>query len=172
MQLLWINLISDIFPGLALSLEAPEPDIMTRPPRDASAPLFSRSDFLNMTRESTTITAGALAAFGYGILRYGAGAAAGTLAFQSLTIGQLLHALSCRREYRRPPGSDPLAPNPHLFWAVGGSLCLQALTLFFPPLRRFLGLGRLGLPDLAIIAGSAVIPLLFNEAAKPIREKN
>jgi Ca2+-transporting ATPase len=124
-----------------------------------------------MTRESATITAGALAAFGFGLFRYGAGAAAGTMAFQSLTIGQLLHATSCRSAYRRPPGTDPLAPNPYLFLAVGGSLCLQALTLFFPPLRRFLGLGRIGLPDLAVIAGSAVVPLLINEAAKPVREK-
>jgi Ca2+-transporting ATPase len=171
MQLLWINLISDIFPGLALSLEAPEPGILTRPPRDSSVSLFTGSDFRSMIRESATITAGALAAFGFGLLRYGAGAAAGTLAFQSLTIGQLLHATSCRSAYRRSPGSDPLAPNPSLFLAVGGSLCLQALTLFYPPLRRFLGLGRIGLPDLAVIAGSAVVPLLINEAAKPVREK-
>jgi Ca2+-transporting ATPase len=171
MQLLWINLISDIFPGLALSLEAPEPDILTRAPRDADAPILNGSDLRSMIRESATITGGALAAYGYGLLRYGAGPIAGTLAFESLAVGQLLHAMSCRSETRRSRGSPPLAHNPHLFLAVGGSLGLQALTLLVPPLRSFLGLGRIGLPDLAVIAGSAVLPFLINQAAKPVREK-
>ena len=41
-QLLWINLISDIFPGLALAMEAPEPDILERPPRDPAQADFHR----------------------------------------------------------------------------------------------------------------------------------
>jgi Ca2+-transporting ATPase len=172
MQLLWINLISDIFPGLALSLEAPEPDILTRPPRDADTAILSGSDFRSMIRESAAISGGALAAYGYGLLRYGAGSAAGALAFQSLTVGQLLHAINCRTAYRKPSGSPPLAPNPHLLLAVGGSLCLQALTLLVPSLRSFLGLGRIGWSDLAVIAGSVSLPYIINQAAKPVREKS
>ena len=45
MQLLWINLLSDIFPGLALALEPPEPDVLQRPPRDPEQPIISKSDF-------------------------------------------------------------------------------------------------------------------------------
>jgi Ca2+-transporting ATPase len=171
MQLLWINLISDILPGLALSLEAPEPDILSSAPRDAAAPIFNGSDFRSMVRESTVITGGALAAYGFGLMRYGQGAGAGTLAFQSLTIGQLLHAISCRSEHRRSHGSAPLPPNPYLSLALGGSLVLQALTLLFPQLRGFLGLGRVDLADLAVIAGGALVPLLVNQAAKPVREQ-
>jgi P-type Ca2+ transporter type 2C len=166
MQLLWINLISDIFPGLALAMEAPEPDVMTHAPRDGHAPLFNRADFKGMVRESAAITGGALAAFGYGLSRYGAGVRAGSLAFQSLTIGQLLHALSCRREHAGMLGGTRLAPNPYLAAAIGGSLALQVLTIFFPPLRRFLGLGAMGALDLAVIAGTSVLPLLLNEAVK------
>ena len=171
MQLLWVNLISDILPGLALSQEAPDPDILTRVPREAKAPLFSGSDFRTMIREAGVITGGALAAYGFGLARYGAGPAARTLAFQSLTVGQLLHAISCRSEYRRSQGSAAIPPNPLLSMAVGGSLCLQALTLFLPPLRSFLGLSRIGLIDLAVIAGSAMTPFLINQTAKPTKEK-
>jgi P-type Ca2+ transporter type 2C len=167
MQLLWINLISDIFPGLALAMETPEADVMQRPPRDSHGPLFDRGDFSVMTRESAVITSGALAAFGYGALRHGAGAYAGTMAFQSLTIAQLLHALACRSENRVIGSRAPLPPNPYLTVAIGGSLALQALTMVFGPLRRFLGLTPPGLMDLAVLAATTVLPLVVNETLKP-----
>jgi Ca2+-transporting ATPase len=165
MQLLWINLISDIFPGLALAMEPPESDVMTRPPRDGHAPLFSRGDFKQMVQESAAITGGAMAAYGYGLTRYGLGAQSSALAFQSLTIGQLLHALSCRSD-RNSIFNGTQPPNPILGIALGGSLALQGLTMYFPPLRSFLGLGRVGATDLAVIASTAIAPLLVNEIAK------
>jgi Ca2+-transporting ATPase len=166
MQLLWINIISDIFPGLALSREEAEPDIMDQHPRPAGAPLFSGSDFRNMALESGIISAGALAAYGYGISRYGHGPQAGSLAFQTLVFGQLLHAFSCRSEHRslfdqkRPPN------NPYLNLAVGGSLALQTLTMFIPGLRGFLGLTPPTVIDTAVIGASALLPFLANESRK------
>jgi Ca2+-transporting ATPase len=170
MQLLWINIISDIFPGLALSMEAPEPDVMTRPPRDPRAPLFSAGDFKTMLGESAGITGGALAAFAYGAARYGLGPGAGTMAFQTLTVGQLLHAYSSRSEHSGLFSPDPLPPNPHLKWAIGGSLALQALTLFLPPVRGFLGLTALRPADLAVVAAAAGLPLFVNEYLKETRQ--
>ena len=166
MQLMWINIISDIFPGMALSMEAPEKDIMSRPPRDPDAPLFSGADFARMTRESAAITGGALAAYGYGVARYGLGPGATSLAFQSLTIGQLLHAFSCRSEHTSIFGGQKLPPNPYLGAALGGSLALQALTMVFPPLRAVLGLTTPGVLDIAVVAGTSLAALLFNEASK------
>ncbi len=170
MQLLWINIISDIFPGLALSLEEPAANVMDRPPRNAQAPLFSRADFTRMAFESGVMTAGALGAYLYGIRRYGAGSlGAGSLAFQALTIGQLLHAYSCKSETsglfdrNRPP------KNPWLFAAVGGSLALQVLTFVVPPLRRFLSVAPPRLIDTAVIGAAAAAPLLINEATKQKR---
>ena len=117
-QFLWINLISDIFPGLALAMEAPEPDILERPPRDPQRPIFTGADFKRMAFESGAITAGALGAYGYGLMRYG-GAAASTMAFHSLTSGQLLHAISCRSETHSIFSSEKLPPNPYLTMALG-----------------------------------------------------
>ncbi|MCG6906431.1 MAG: cation-transporting P-type ATPase [Desulfobacteraceae bacterium] len=170
MQLLWINIISDIFPGLALSMEAPEPDVMTRPPRDPQAPLFSARDFKTMLGESAGITGGALAAFAYGATRYGLGSGAGTMAFQTLTVGQLLHAYSSRSEHSGLFSPHPLPPNPYLKWAIGGSLALQTLTLFLPPLRGFLGLTALRPADLAVVAAAAGLPLFVNEYLKETRQ--
>jgi Ca2+-transporting ATPase len=167
MQLLWINIISDIFPGIALAMEAPEPDVLSQPPRPAQAPLFSGADYRGMAAEAAVISSASLAAFAYGLARYGPGARAATLAFQSLTVTQLLHAFSCRSESRKPPWGGKRARNPYLELAVDGSLVLQLLTIVLPPLRQFLGLTALGVVDVAVVAGSALLSLAANELRKP-----
>jgi P-type Ca2+ transporter type 2C len=164
-QLLWINLISDIFPGLALAMEVPEPDILERPPRDPARPIFTGSDFKRMAFESGAITAGAFGAYGYGLLRYGT-AGASTLGFHSLTTGQLLHAISCRSEKHSIFSAGKLPPNPYLTMALGGSLVMQFLTMVVPGLRSLLGLTPVGLLDGAVISATALLPLVVNEATK------
>ena len=86
MQLLWINLVTDIFPGLALAQELPEPDILEKPPRDPQTPIISAPDLRRLGLESTVISGSALASYGYALLRYGPGPQAGTQA-GSLTGG-------------------------------------------------------------------------------------
>ncbi len=166
MQLLWINIISDIFPGLALSMEPAEPDVLEQPPRDPGEPLFSRRDFKRMVGESAVMSAAALGAYGYGLARYGLGARATTLAFQSLTIGQLLHTLSCRSETHRLLDPDGPPANKTLNIALGASLAAQGLTMVIPGLRTLLGLTPINLLDMGIIAGSALTPLTINEMSK------
>ena len=99
-----------------------------------------------MAFESGAITAGALGAYGYGMMRYGLGAQTSTLAFHSLTTGQLLHAISCRSETHSIFSSEKLPPNQYLTLALGGSLFLQMLTMVVPGLRSILGLSP-GQPD-------------------------
>ena len=169
MQLLWINLISDIFPGLALAVEPPEPDVMARPPRDPLEPIIPRHALGRMARESAVITAGTLAAYAYGLLRYGAGARASTQAFTTLTTAQLLHALACRSERHGLFGHAPRPRNPRLELAIGASLLAQAAAGLLPPLRRLLGTTPLGPLDLGVALVGAVGPLLVNEALKELR---
>ncbi len=168
MQLLWINLISDIFPGLALAMEAPEPNVLEQPPRSPDEPIVKTADFKRLALESSVLSLSAMASYGYGVMRYGMGAQAGTLAFQSLTMGQLLHSISCRSETHSIFSEEKLPPNRYLNIALGGSLALQALTIFVPGLRGLLGLAPIGLADGAIIAGTAALPLLINEATKHV----
>ena len=166
MQLLWINLMSDIFPSLALALEPPEPGILDRPPRDPKEPIIGKSDFKRIGIESGVISLATLGAYGVGLARYGIGQKASTLAFQSLTFAQLLHAISCRSEKVSIYDKEKLPPNKYLTLALGGSLGLQLLTFVVPGLRNLLGLAPISLFDGAIIGISSILPLLVNEATR------
>lgn len=170
MQLLWINLISDIFPGLALALEPPEPDVLSRPPRNPHEPILNTADLKRIAYEAGVISAGSMGAYIYGILRYGMGPQAGTIAFLTLVLGQLMHALSCRSErhtiYDSSAARTPLPPNRYLQLALGGSFAVQAATLASPGLRSLLGIAPLWATDALVVGGGALIPFLVNEATK------
>jgi Ca2+-transporting ATPase len=165
MQLLWINLVTDIFPALGLALEPPEPDVLRQPPRDPHEPIVRRGDFRRIALESAVISAGTLGAYGYGIARYGIGPQASAIAFMSLTTAQLLHAISTRSDHLSVFSKERLPPNRFLAGAIGGSLALQGATLL-PGLRSLLGLGPLGAADAAVIAAGAALPFVINEATK------
>jgi Ca2+-transporting ATPase len=167
MQLLWINLMSDIAPGLALALEAVEPDILSRPPRSPEEPIVRSSDFQRIGLEAAALSAGSLGAYGYGIMRYGIGPQAGTLCFSTLTLAQLLHAVSCRSETHSIFSHDTLPPNPYLTYALGGSTLLQILTFAVPGLRNLLGLTPITLLDGLVIGGCTLVPFVINEQTKP-----
>lgn len=172
MQLLWINLISDIFPGLALSLEKPEDDVLDCPPRDADEPIVTRSDLKRITVEAGVISIGAMSAYGYGIARYGLGLRASSMAFLSLTFGQLIHALSCRSDQHTIFDSEPpLPPNKYLNVALAGSFALQAMTFVIPGLRSLLGIGPIGLIDSLVVGSASVAPLLVNEMTKKVQKE-
>jgi Ca2+-transporting ATPase len=166
MQLLWINLISDIAPGLALALEPAEPDVMQQPPRNPDEPIISTNDLRTIGWESAAISAGAFGAYGYGLSRYGMGAQASTLAFTSLATGQLLHAITARSETQSVFDTTPRPGNPYLSAALIGSFGLQALTLMVPGLRSLLGLTPISLVDGVVIGASAALPFVANELGK------
>lgn len=167
MQLLWINIISDIIPGLSLSMEAPEPDVLERPPRPTGSPLFTREEYQGMLLSAATISGASLGAYGFGLMRYGQGARAATLAFQTLTLGQLLHAFNCRRDIGASEPAKPMPPNPYLNAAIWGSLALQGLTVVVPPLRRLLGLAPTSAVDLAAIGAASLLPMALGPSANP-----
>jgi Ca2+-transporting ATPase len=120
-----------------------------------------------MVFESATIGVGTMGAYLFGLSRYGPGAGASTLAFNTLTLNELAHALSSRSKYRNLLGGQSLPPNRHLTRAVLGMAGLQAAVSLIPATRRLLGTAPLGWADLVAIAAGVLLPLLVNEATKP-----
>ena len=163
-QLLWINLISDVLPGLGLAFEPPEPGLLHQPPQPGAQGILRGDDLRSLGVQGGVIAAGALAACGYGVLRYGVSPEARTMTFGSLVIAQLLHALTCRSSTQAGPGT---APNRQLGWALGVSFAAQIAALLVPGLRNLLGAAPLGPLDCAVMLGTGVLPYLVNEALKP-----
>jgi Ca2+-transporting ATPase len=159
-QFLWINLLSDVAPALALAQEPAESDVMERPPRDPAATMLSRSALAEIGRDAGVLAGAALGVHGLALARYGPGPRATTLVFSTLTTAQLLHAFNYRSRSR--DGSRAVA-DPLLLGVVGGTIGAQLTAMAFAPLRRLLGLTPLAVSDWLLVLGGAVLPLILNE---------
>jgi P-type Ca2+ transporter type 2C len=169
LQLLWINLVSDIFPELALALQPSEDDLLQRPPREPGTPMFSKEEFRHMAIEGSVLTLGALAAYSYGIKRYGQSPRAQGLTFVTLTTAQLLHAFSTRSEKHNIFDSHKSPPNPYVPLSVGGGIALTLLIQMIPATRRLLGSRPMPAIDWLIASLGAAAPLVANEITKAVR---
>jgi Ca2+-transporting ATPase len=166
LHLLWINLVSDIVPALVLGMEPAEPGVMRQPPPVPGAPLLSRDAIVTTGVDAAVMAAATLGAFGFALRRSGDSLAASTVAFSTLSAGQLLYALACRSDERS--GLGGLGGNRMLVAGVGGMLVLQAATVIVPPLRSVLRTTPLGLVDLAVIGAGATVPLVVRETIKAL----
>jgi Ca2+-transporting ATPase len=158
-QFLWINLLSDVAPALALAVEPAEPDVMSRPPRHPGAPILSRPTLLGIAGDASVLAATTLGVHAIALGRYGAGPRATTLAFSALTSAQLLHALTYRSRNHTNGGSSRSVLTP----VVGGTLGLQIAAMALPPLRSVLGLTPLSLTDWVLVAGATTLPFALKE---------
>ncbi len=168
LQLLWINLVTDVFPALGLALEPPDRDVLKQKPLKLDEPILHRRDFARMGREASFISLGALASFLYGAARYGPGPGSAGLAFTTLISAQLLHAETSRSNEISVFDREKLPRNPSLRRAEAALLGLQALVSVLPPSRRLLGLDTVRLLDLAVAGALALGPYAVNERMKTL----
>jgi Ca2+-transporting ATPase len=150
-QYLWINLLSDVVPALALAMEPPEPDVMNRPPLDPREPILTRASLAEIGGDAAVLSAATLGVHGLAVARHGAGAQASTIAFCTLTAAQLVHALSYRSGFSRSTGA--------LEAAVGGTLAVHIAAMTASPMRRILGTTVLSGSDWLLVAGGVAVPL-------------
>lgn len=158
MELLWINLVSDVLPGLGLALADPDHDVMERPPRARGQQIIPPEDFRRMAGDSALIAGASLFSHFSGIIRYGPGPETRAMTFLSLSLGQLFYTLTCQRSDIRKLRPDRLFENRKLDAAVLASSGMAVLPFFVPGLRRLLGIAPLGPASALIALGSAVAP--------------
>ncbi|HEY7546708.1 MAG TPA: cation-translocating P-type ATPase, partial [Blastocatellia bacterium] len=100
LQILWVNLVTDVFPALALAVEPPSPNIMRNPPRSPRAELLSRPFLLLIAWQGAMIAAITLGAFRWALDVYGPGAHAQSIALIALVSAQMGHLFNCRSRTR------------------------------------------------------------------------
>ena len=152
LQLLWLNMLTDVVPALALAVEPAEAGIMNRPPRDPDAPLLDDRSWRSYGRDSLAMAAASLGAFALGGALRPAGVSPPALAFTSLVTAQLLHTRAHRALGR--------GPHPALRRALAGSFALQLAALASRPVRAALGIGRTPARYLALAAAIGTLPAL------------
>jgi len=164
LQILWINLVTDVFPGLALALEPTAPGVMQHRPLSQSSGFLSRRFLVLIGWQGAMLAAINLAAYAWALERYGAGAHARTIALLVLVSGQLGHLFNCRS--RINSAFEGVTRNPYIWLAAGSMIGLQLLAVYFAPLARVLGVVPPNAADGVVIAIAAVVPVVIVEVTK------
>jgi len=165
-HLLWLNLVTDGLPALALGLEAGEPDIMKRPPRPPREPIINREMIWNTVVQGVAITATTLGAFLLGLRLYpGSLVAAQTMAFITLVLSELWRAYTSRSE-RYPLLKLGLSSNPHMLWATLSSFVLLLLVVYVPLLEPIFYTANLPLRDWLLMLPLTLVPSIVAELTK------
>ncbi len=168
-QLLWLNLVSDSFPALALGMEPPERDVMQRPPRPPREPVVTRARGLAMFAEGSLMAAMGLIAFAVVYRQDEANLPqARTATFCVLAFSQLFFAIACRSQRFTMPELG-LFSNPPLFYALAISGLLQLGVVTLPFARPIFGVtADLALWEWGLVLGLALVPVSLIEIRKLI----
>jgi Ca2+-transporting ATPase len=156
-QILWVNLVTDGLPAMALGLDQPEGDLMNKGPRSPKEGVFARGLWWKIISRGFLIGIATLFAFivAYNThpddLKY-----AQTVAFSTLVLAQLIHVFDCRSEH------SILSRNPFenmaLVWAVLSSLILMLVVIYAKPLQPIFDTVAIMPKDWLLIVGMAAIP--------------
>ena len=167
LQLLWINLVTDGLPALALVMDPPESDVMARPPRPPTDPILGRGEWLAILATGALQATVTLGTFVWA-LRERDVAEARNLAFSVLVFGELFRSFASRSTTR-------------VFWEVGafsnlvllavvtGSAGIQLAIHQLPFMKRLFGLGGLSPEESAMSVVIGLIPVTVIEVLKLIR---
>jgi Ca2+-transporting ATPase len=168
LQILWINLVTDILPAVALIRDPAEPDTMRRPPRDPREPLVSWRFGARMLAEGALLAAGVLSAYLWTVWREGPGMRATTIAFVSVVLIHPFQAMNCRSERH---GWWRLPPN-RLVWLSLLTLAgVQWAAVSWGPLAGLLHTSPLSGPDWLLMTAAVLWPVVLLELIKARRSE-
>ncbi len=170
-QILWMNLVTDGFPALALAVDPKSPDLMKQPPRRPEARLLDGGRLLAIGGEGLMLGLIALGAFSYSL--YGLHREldqARTVAFTVMVVVQLVHAFNCRSD-RLSLFQLGVGTNRALVWAFLLSLVVQVAVLTVPAAGPVFKIASLPVEDWALIFFLALLPLVIMESIKWLRRR-
>ncbi|MEL6471075.1 MAG: cation-translocating P-type ATPase [Cyanobacteria bacterium J06623_4] len=171
LQILWMNLVTDGFPALALAVEPSEPNLMDRPPHDPKESIFARGLGWYMLRVGIvfSILAIALMLWAYGYTHSpgvdGNPERWKTMVFTMLCLSQMGHAISVRSDWRLAAEMSQFS-NPYVLLAVAATTLLQLMLIYLAPLRNFFGTHALSLTELMVCVGFSSLLFVWVELEK------
>ncbi|MBL9162760.1 MAG: HAD-IC family P-type ATPase [Planctomycetaceae bacterium] len=172
LQILWLNLITDVFPAFALALEPSSPNVMQRLPRDQHESLLTFHFVRLIAWQASLLAAATLLAFGVGMHWYGTDGdglrQATTMAFMTLAVAQVVHVFNARSQ-RRSAFTGRLFTNSWLWAAVGICLMLQAAAVYLPLLQDVLHTSVPSRSDWWVIAFCSLLPVAVVELVKLVQ---
>jgi Ca2+-transporting ATPase len=163
LQILWVNLVTDILPALALIRDPADEDVMLRPPRDPAEALVTWRFGGRVLAEGALLAAGVLSTYLWVAWSQGPGAPASTMAFMALVLIHPFQAMSCRSERLN---WWQLPPNPWVPLSLIALLALQWLAIEYRPLARLLGTAPLTQADWIVLGVGLLWPVAVLEAVK------
>ncbi|MGS0677868.1 cation-translocating P-type ATPase [Lactobacillus johnsonii] len=165
-QLLFINLVTDSLPALAIGMEPGNPDILKRKPRDPKASLLDKKFVTQISIQGFLISLSVIAAFLFGLRD--TPAIACTMAFSTLTFARLLHGFNCRSQHSI--FKIGFKNNWYSLAAFALGTVLLALILFVPALHGLFAVQPLTAQEVWLIVILAIIPTILIQLVKVIRE--
>lgn len=166
LQLLWLNMLTDTFPALALAVEPSDRDVMRQPPRNPQEALLSRPFLTSIFFYATLITAATLGAFVWALAAMPH--AATTVAFMTLAFAQVFHLGNARSAGDVVHLSGIVANK----WALAGAgiaIALQLLAIGVAPLREILDLVLLDRTAWLVVIGASAAPAVIGQIIKLFR---
>jgi len=164
LQILFLNLVTDVFPAFALGLGRGDDEIMSEPPRDPREPIVDRSRWLLIAVLGAAITIATLSAFVLALFALALPTeAAVTVAFLTLALAQLWNVFNVRRPSLAVFRND-VSGNLFVWGALALCLGLLAFAMENPTLAEALNLHRPGRDGLLLALGMSVLPLVFGQA--------
>ena len=166
-HLLFINLITDSLPAIAIGMEPPEEGLLKEPPRNPKEGILTASFIRDILVQGALIAAATMWAYTTGLHEGGAGRAC-TMAFSTLTLARLFHGFNCRSSHsiiRLGLGS-----NLYSVMAFQLGVVLLAAVLFVPGLQIMFAAADLSLSQLTTLAAAAFLPTLVLQIHKILRE--
>ncbi|MCF3934871.1 cation-transporting P-type ATPase [Acuticoccus sp. M5D2P5] len=163
MELLWLNLVTDTMPAFGLALAEARGDVMLRPPRQAAAPLFERTETGTIMLDAAGLAVSALAAHFTMMARSGTGPRARTVTFLTLALGQIVHGLVLRDRSRNDGVAARLSQR-RLVAMLGAAAGILAVPFVARGFGRALGIGRLRAREAAVAALFTALAFAVAEA--------
>jgi len=170
-QILWMNLVTDGFPALALAVDPKAQDLMQPPPRQAQARLLDGGRLWTIAGEGLMLAVIALGAFSYSLFVWQQPIdQARTVTFTVMVAAQLVHAFNCRSD-RWSLFHVGATTNHVLIWAVVASLALQVGILTIPFVGPIFKVAPLPVEDWELMVAMALLPLVIVEGGKWVRRQ-